>query len=59
MRYGFALEYNRFEHLFLKIPILFLDNTLDVIEYFKIPKYARFKIKYTRVCKELLIFFKL
>ena len=32
MRYGFALEYNRFEHLFLKIPILFLENTLDVIE---------------------------
>ena len=62
LRYGIALEYNKYEHVHLKIPYLkFIKNCdwlVDKIKYFKLSRYMRFKLKRTKMNISLINFCK-
>ena len=62
MRYGFALEHNKYDHMFLKIDIteqVINDPYLrTVLEEINIRKYKRFKLKRTKFCIELLAYLR-
>lgn len=53
LRYGISLEYNKYEHVHLKVPYLkYLKDTewlVHKIKYFKMSRYMRFKLKRTKV----------
>lgn len=63
MRYGIALEHNKYDHMFIKMDIsdevknnLFLRSML---EHIKIRRFQRFKIKRTKMCVELITRFRI
>ena len=62
LRYGFALEYNKYEHIHFKIPyigyIKGAEWLVNRIKYFKLSKYMRFKLKRTKVNISLINFCK-
>ena len=62
LRYGFALEYNKYEHIHLKMPYMSYikgaEWLVNRIKYFKLSKYMRFKLKRTKVNVCLINFCK-
>jgi len=62
LRYGIALEYNKYEHVHLKIPYMrYIKNSewlVDKIKYFKLSRYMRFKLKRTKMDISLINFCK-
>jgi len=62
IRYGIALEYNKYEHIHLKIPYLKYVKDVDwlskKIKYFKLSRYMRFKLKRTKINISLINFCK-
>lgn len=64
MRYGFALEHNKYDHLFLRIdctelvkqckPMRRVISDKDIA----VNKYCRFKVKRTKICLELLAYIR-
>lgn len=61
MRYGISLEYNKYNHLFIRIDISELVKNCEpllrhVIADIALKKYRRFKIKRIAFCSELLGF---
>lgn len=54
MRYGFALEHNKYDHMFLKIDVteqvLHSPILWTVMGEVNIKKYKRFKVKRTKMC---------
>ena len=55
MRYGFALEHNKYDHMFLKIDVTqdVLNNAVikTVMGEINIKKYKRFKVKRTKISR--------
>ena len=62
LRYGVALEYNKYDHVHFKVP--FIRNTKDVpwileqVKRFRLSRYMRFKLKRTSVNISLINFCK-
>lgn len=62
--YGMCVEYNKYGCAFLKLDyrkyVEFCGNSLkNVLKPERIPKFKKFKLKYTKFEEELLVFFKL
>ena len=62
MRYGIALEHNKYNHMFMRVKI---DDTLNRskalqrgVEEISLKKYKRFKIKRTAFCIVLVTYFR-
>ncbi len=62
MRYGLALEYNKYEHIHFKVPYMsYFKKTpwiLEKVKEFGLSKYMRFKLKRTQVNESLINFGK-
>ncbi len=62
LRYGIALEYNKYEHIHLKVPYIQyvkdVDWLVEKIKYFKLSRYMRFKLKRTKINISLINFCK-
>ena len=60
LRYGISLEYNKYDHVYLKINIFqFSDkNVKKFLRFFKLPKVKKFKIKYTKFNIDIINFCK-
>lgn len=63
MRYGIALEHNKYDHMFIKIVVGEQVNNSKwlrtVGKEIQIKKYQRFKIKRTKMCVELVTYFRM
>lgn len=63
MRYGIALEHNKYDHYFLRInvseDVLGNKHMRTVLKEIQIKKYKRFKIKRTKICLELITYVRM
>ena len=63
MRYGIALQHNKYDHMFIKIGIEEEVNSSfylrAITREIQIKKYQRFKIKRTKMCVELVTYFRM
>ncbi|CAD8098588.1 unnamed protein product [Paramecium primaurelia] len=60
LRYGFTLEYNIYDYVEVKSQYIYhIPFASDIAEYFQLSKYMKFKIRYTRINDDLLMYFKM
>ncbi|CAK91275.1 unnamed protein product (macronuclear) [Paramecium tetraurelia] len=60
LRYGFTLEYNIFDYVEVKTQFIqYIPFASDIAAYFQLSKYKKFKIRYTRINDDLLMYFKI
>ena len=63
MRYGIALEHNKYDHMFIRIN--FEDQILGNVDFkhtlqeIRIKKVKRFKLKRTKLCLELIVYHRI
>lgn len=61
MRYGMALEHNKYDHVHMRVEYLQYLKNEDVVQLaykYKVSKYKRFKLRYTGFPIDLVIFCK-
>ncbi|CAD8110312.1 unnamed protein product [Paramecium sonneborni] len=59
LRYGFTLEYNMYDYVYVRSQyIQHIPYATDIADYFQLAKVMKFKIKYTRINEDLLMYFK-
>ncbi|CAD8105416.1 unnamed protein product [Paramecium sonneborni] len=59
LRYGFTLEYNMYDYVDVKSQyIQHIPFASDIADYFQLSKFMKFKIRYTRINEDLLMYFK-
>ena len=63
MRYGIALEHNKYDHMFVKFDMTeeIIDNPdfQFALQDIKIKKYRKFKLKRTKICLQLITYFRI
>ncbi|CAD8076387.1 unnamed protein product [Paramecium primaurelia] len=60
LRYGFTLEYNIYDYVEVKTQyIQYIPFASDIAQNFQLSKYKKFKIKYTKINDDLLMYFKI
>jgi len=62
LRYGCALEWNKYEHIHLKVPyteeLKEFSHTLEKVKYFRLNKWKKFKLRRTSVSVDFLTYCK-